>query len=58
MNNQNKKKIEVGSIVEESFGELEEITREGRNRSMNKEVVECVHAVVGKKKFLFKFEDG
>ena len=38
-------------------GELEKITREGRIRRTRKEVVGCVHSVVGKKKFLVLFED-
>ena len=37
---------------------MENITREGIIRRMRKEVVICVHSVVGKKKSLFQFEDG
>ena len=37
---------------------MEENTREGRSRRMSKDVVGCVHSVVGKKKFLVQFEDG
>ena len=37
---------------------MENITREGRIRRMQKEVVVCVHSVAGKKKLLVQFEDG
>ena len=37
---------------------MENITREVRIRRMRKEVVGCVHIVVGKKMFLIKFEYG
>ena len=36
---------------------MEENKREGRSGGMMKEVVGCVQAVLGKKKFLVKFED-
>ena len=39
-------------------GELEKMTREGRNKSIRKEVIGCVHSVVGKKKFLVQSENG
>ena len=39
-------------------GDMEESTREGSSGRMSKEVVECVHSVVGKKKSLFQIEDG
>ena len=55
---QNKTKIRVGSVVNAKVGDLEDITREGRGIRMSKEVVGCVHAVVGKNKFLVQFEDG
>ena len=58
MNKQTKTKIGVGSIVKAKVGELEKITREGRIRRMSKEVVVCVHSVVGKKDFLVLFEYG
>ena len=57
---QNKTKIgggRGGSVVKAKVGELDEITRDGRIRRMRKEVMGCVKAVVGKNKFLFKFED-
>ena len=54
----NKTKIGVGSVLKVEVGELEEITSEGRSRRIRKEVVGCVQDVVGKKKFLVKFEDG
>ena len=48
----------MGSVVKAKVGELEKITREVRIRRMGKDVVGCVHSVVGKKKFLVQFEDG
>ena len=47
---QNKMIIRVGSVVKEGVGGLEDIIMEGRSRNMRKDVVGCVHAVVGKKK--------
>ena len=55
---QNKKKIGVGSVVKAKVGGLEKITRKGVSRRIRKEVVGCVQAVVGKKKFVVQFEDG
>ena len=54
MTKQTKTKIRVGSVVKAKVGELEKITRKGRR--MRKEVVVCVHSVVGKNKFLVIFE--
>ena len=48
----------MGSVVKAKVRELENITREGRSRSMRKEVVGCVQAMVGKNLFLVQFEDG
>ena len=48
---QNNTKIGVGSVVKSKVGYLEKITREGRSRSMRKEVVVCVQDVVGKKNY-------
>ena len=48
----------MGSVVKAKVGELEKIKREGRNRRMRKEVVGCVHSVVGKNNFLIIFEYG
>ena len=56
--NQNKPKIGVGSVVKAMVGNLEKTTREGRSSRMRKEVMECVHASVVKKKFLLKLEYG
>ena len=53
-----KPKIWVGSLIKAKVGNMEENTREGRSRRMSKDVVGCVHSVVGKKKFLVQFEDG
>ena len=47
MTKQTKTKIGVGSVVKAKVGELEKITRERRSRRMRKEVVGCVHRVVG-----------
>ena len=58
MKKQTKTKIGVGSVVNAKVGDLNKITREGRSRRTRKEVVECVHIVVGKKKFLVQFEYG
>ena len=58
MKKQNKTKIGVGSVVKAAVGESEDITREGRIRMMRNEVIVCVHDLVGKKRFLVKFEDG
>ena len=55
---QTKTKIGVGSVVKTKVGELEKITREGRSRRMMKDVVGCVHSVVGKKNFLIQFNMG
>ena len=48
----------MGDVVKAKVGELENITREVRIRRMRKDVVGCVHGVVGKNKFLIQFEDG
>ena len=58
MTKQTKTKIVVGSVVKAKVGELDMITRKGRSRRMRKEVVVCVHSVLGKNKFLVLFEDG
>ena len=58
MTKQTKTKIGVGSVVKAKVGELEKIIREGIIRRTRKEVVGCVHSVVGKNKFLILFEDG
>ena len=53
-----KTKIEVGYVVKAKVVDMEDKTREGRTRSMRKEVLGCVQAVVGKKKFLVTFKNG
>ena len=58
MTNHIKTKIGMGSVVKAKVGELENIIREGRIRRMRKEVVGCVHSVMGNKKFLVLFEYG
>ena len=37
---------------------MENNTREGRSWSTKKEVVGCVHSLMGKEKLTFQFEDG
>ena len=54
MKKQTKTKIRVGSVVKAKVGELENITREGRSSRISKELVGCVHIVVGKKKLPVK----
>ena len=51
-----KTKIGVGSVVKANVGEMENIAREVISIRIMKEVVVCVHAVLGKKSFLFQFE--
>ena len=46
------------SVVKSNVGELDNITRGVRRRRMRRDVVGCVQAVAGKKKFLVKFEVG
>ena len=59
MKKQAKTKIGVGFVVKSKVGQLEKITREGKNRRrIRKEVVGCVHSVVEKKKFLVLFDYG
>ena len=58
MTKQTKKKIGVVSVVKDNVGELEKIIREGRSRTMRKEVVGFFQSVVGKKKLFVLFEDG
>ena len=58
MKKQTNTKIGVGSVVKAKFGELEKIIREGRSRMMRKEVMGCVHSLVGKKDLLVQFEYG
>ena len=56
MKKHNNTKIGVGSIVRSKVGEFEEITRELISRRIRKEMVGCVYAVTGKKKFILKFK--
>ena len=55
--NQIKTKIGVGSVVKAKVGEMEENTRERRIRSMRKELMGRVQAVVEKKKLLVQFKN-
>ena len=58
MKKQTKNKIGVEYVIKVEVRELVNITREGGGRRTRKEVVVCVQSVVGKNKFLVKFEDG
>ena len=53
-----KKKIGVGSVVEENLGDMEENTRGRRIRRTRKYVVVYFKDVVGKQKLLVQLEDG
>ena len=57
MKKQTKTKMRVGFVVKAKVGELEKITREGIISRMMKEVMGCVHILVGKKNFFVLFED-
>ena len=50
-----KMNIGLGSVVKAEVRYIEEKTREGRIKMTSKEVLRCVQAVVGKKKFLVQF---
>ena len=56
--NQINMKVMVGYFVKAKVRDTEENTKEGRIRSTRKEVVVCVHYVVGKKRFLVNLKDG
>ena len=53
-----KTKIGVGSVVKAKVGEMEVNTREGSSTRTGKDVVGCVHNMLGQNKLLVKFEDG
>ena len=48
----------MGYVVKEKVGDIEENTREVRNRATRKEMVVCFQDVVGKKIFLVQSEYG
>ena len=50
-----KTKIGLWYVVKSEAGYMEENTREGRIRSMSKELVGCFQDVVVKKKFMVQF---
>ena len=52
------KEIRVWSIVTENIGEFDNKNREGWKRIMIKELMGCVQADVGKKKFQFHLKYG
>ena len=47
-----KTKIGVGSVVKAKVGEMGDNIREGRSRSISKDVVVCAQAVLSNKKIL------
>ena len=51
-----KMKINVGTLVREKVGDMDDKIIEGIIRRMRKEVVVYFRAVVGKKNFLVQFE--
>ena len=51
-----KTNIEEGSVVKSKVVDMEEKTSEGRIRRMRKELMGCVHAVVGKKELVVQTE--
>ena len=52
-----KMKTGVGSFVTAEVEEAEENTMEGRSRGVMSQVVGCVQALVGKKKFIVQSKD-
>ena len=56
MKKHTKTKIGVGYVVKSKVGYLEKTIRVGIIRRMRKDVVVCVHSLMGKKKFLVQFE--
>ena len=55
MKKQTKTKIGVGNLLKAKVGDLEKITREGRISSKRKDVVVCVHSLVGGNNLLVQF---
>ena len=53
-----RKNIGVGSVINVKVREIEDNTRDGRRKSMRKEVVVFVQGMAGKNKLLVQFEDG
>ena len=53
-----KTQIWVGCVVKAKVGDMEDNTREGISWSKRRDRLGCVQAVVGKNKFLVKFEYG
>ena len=47
----------MGYVVKETFGDMEDNTKEDRSRRIIIERMGCVQAVVGKEKFLLQFEN-
>ena len=53
-----KTKIGRWFVAKSKFGDMKDNTSEGRSMTTRKEVVGCVHAVLGKKKILSEFDYG
>ena len=48
----------VGTVVKANVGEMEEDIREGFLRKLRKEMTGVVQEVVGKRRYLVRFQDG
>ena len=48
----------VGTVVKSKVGDLEEDIREGFLRRLSKEMTGVVQEVVGKRRYLVRFQDG
>ena len=47
-----------GTVVKAKIGELEEEVREGNSRRMRKELTGMVQGVLGRRRFLARFQNG
>ena len=50
--------IVVGTVVKAKIGDLEEEARVGSSRRMRKELTGVVQGVLGKRRFLLRFQNG
>ena len=48
----------VGTVVKAKIGELEEEVRVGSARRMSKELTGVIQDILGKRRFLVRFDDG
>ena len=51
-------KIVEGTVVKAKIGELEEEVRAGNSRRMRKELTGVVQGVLGRRRFLVRFQNG